>query len=195
LKLGGIEKWFMNRSHHAEQTIKRAERLLYFVKLEGKQDFLEVGCGSGAVSNYIAKKFSLNVTGTDIDPDQIRLAEQNSGNLPNARFLEADATNLPFQDNDFDVVLSFGVMHHISNWLDALTEISRVLRTGGYFVYWDLVYPKWTAKIARLFQYKYGATTIQDLNSFIVNNNFSTIHSSLSKLIIFDHYEAVYQKN
>jgi len=137
----------------------------------------------------------LNVTGTDIDPDQIRLAEQNSGNLPNARFLEADATNLPFHDNDFDVVLSFGVMHHISNWLDALKEISRVLRTGGYFVYWDLVYPKWTAKIARLFQDKYGATTIQDLNSFIANNNFSTIHSSLSKLIIFDHYEAVYQKS
>ena len=195
MKLGKIEKWFMNRPQHAKQTINRAERLLHFVTMEGKQDFLEVGCGSGAVSNHIAKKYSLNVTGTDIDPDQIRLAQQNSGNLPAVRFFEADATHLPFQGNDFDVVLSFGVMHHISNWLDALTEISRLLRTGGYFVYWDLVYPKWTAKVARLFQDKYGATTIQDLNSFIANNNFSTIHSSLSKLFIFDHYEAVYQKS
>ncbi|RLC71483.1 MAG: hypothetical protein DRI26_05030 [Chloroflexi bacterium] len=102
--------------------------------------------------------------------------------------------NLPFQDNDFDVVLSFGVMHHISNWLDALQETRRVLRTGGYFVYWGLGYPMWTAKIARLFEDKYGVTIIQDLNSFTPKNNFSTIHSSLSKLAIFNHYEAVYQK-
>ena len=87
----------MNRPQHAEQTINRAERLSHFVRMEGKQDFLEVGCGSGAVSNHIAQKYSLNVTGTDIDQDQIRLAQQNSGNLANAHFLKADATNLPFQ--------------------------------------------------------------------------------------------------
>jgi SAM-dependent methyltransferase len=195
LKLGRIEKWFMNRPQHAVQTINRAERLLHFVRLEGKQDFLEVGCGSGAVSNYIAAKYSLNVTGTDIDLDQILSAQHNNGNLPNIRFLEADATNLPFQDNDFDLVLSFGVMHHISNWLDAMREITRVLRKDGYFIYLDLVYPKWTAKIARLFEDKYGVTTIQDLNSFIAKNSFSTIHSSLSKLVIFDQYEAVYRKS
>jgi len=195
LKLGRIEKWFMNRSHHAEQTINRTERLLHFVSIEGKQDFLEVGCGSGAVSNHIAEKYSLNGAGTDIDPDQIRLAQRRSGNLANIRFVEADAANLPFEDNGFDIVLSFGVMHHISNWLDALREISRVLRSGGYLIYWDLVYPKWTAKIARLFEDKYGVTTIQDLDTFIAANNFSTIHSSLSKLVIFDHYEAVYQKS
>jgi SAM-dependent methyltransferase len=194
LKLGRIEKWFMNRPQHAAQTINRTEKLLHFVRMEGKQDFLEIGCGSGAVSNYIVRKYSLNVTGTDIDQDQIRIAQKNSANLPNIRFLEADATNLPFQDDDFDLVLSFGVMHHISNWLDALREIARVLRTGGYFIYLDLVYPWWTAKMARLFEDKYGVTTIQDLNSFIAKNNFSTIHSSLSKMVIFNHYEAVYQK-
>jgi len=195
LKLGRIEKWFMNRPHHAEQTIEKAERLLHFVSIEGKQDFLEVGCGSGAVSNHIARKHSVNVTGTDIDPDQIRLAQQHSSNLANIRFVEADATNLPFEDHDFDIVLSFGVMHHISNWLDALREISRVLRPEGYFIYWDLVYPKWTVKVARLFEDKYGVTTIKDLDSFIARNNFCTIHSWLSKLLIFNHYEAVYQKS
>ena len=195
MKLDRIEKWFMNRPQHAERTIDCAEKLLHFVNMKEKPNFLEVGCGSGAVCNYIVKKYFLNVTGTDIDPDQIQLAQQNIGNLPNLRFLEADATNLPFQDNDFDVVLSFGVMHHISNWLDALKEMNRVLKTGGYFIYWDLVYPKWSAKIAKLFKDKYGVTTIQDLNSFIARNNFSTIHSSLSKFVIFNHYEAVYHKS
>ncbi len=195
MKLGRIEKWFMNRSHHAEQTINRTERLLRFAGIEGKQDFLEVGCGSGAVSNHIARTYSMNVTGTDIDADQIRLAQQRSGNLANIRFVEADATNLPFEDNGFDIVLSFGVMHHISNWLDALREIARVLRPGGYLIYLDLVYPRWTAKIARLFEDKYGVTTIKDLDTFIAGNNFATIHSSLSKLVVFNQYEAVYRKS
>ena len=192
---GRIEKWFMNRSRHAEQTIKKAERLLRFVSVEGKHDFLEIGCGSGAVSDHIARKYSMNVTGTDIDADQICLAQQHSGDLVNIRFMEADATNLPFEHDDFDIVLSFGVMHHISNWLDALAEISRVLRAGGYFIYWDVVYMKWTARIARLFEDKYGVTTIEDLDSFIAKNNFSIIHSSLSRLPIWNHYEAVYQKS
>ena len=195
MKLGRIEKWSMNRPKHAERVIARLEELLRFVDLEGKQDILEVGCGSGALSRHIAEKYSLNVTGTDIDQDQIELAQQNSGNLPNIRFLVTDATNLPFQDNEFDIVLSFGVMHHISNWLDAFEEINRVLRHGGYFIYWDLVYPKVSVKIAQLFKNKYGVTTIADIDSFFARNNFSTMHTSLSKFVIFNDLEAVYQKN
>ena len=74
---------------------------------------MEVGCGNGAVSNYVAVKYPLEVVGTDIDLDQIQLAQQHISNLKNLRFFEADATNLPFADSEFDLVLSFGVMHHI----------------------------------------------------------------------------------
>ncbi len=195
MKLGKIEKWFMNRPQHAEQVINHAEKLLYFADVKEKQNFLEVGCGNGAVSRYIAKKYLLNVTGTDVDSEQIQLAQKNIDDIPNIRFLEADVTNLPFQDNDFDIVLSFGVMHHISNWLDAFKEIKRVLKPRGYFIYFDLVYPKWVAKIGKLFKHDYGITTIQDISSFIEKNNFSTIYSSLPKSLIWNNYEAVYQRN
>lgn len=56
MKLGKIEKWFMNRPKHAKRATGRAEKLLHFVNLKEKQNFLEVGCGNGAVSKYIAKK-------------------------------------------------------------------------------------------------------------------------------------------
>jgi len=193
MKLGKIEKWFMNRPKHAKRVIARAEKLSYFANVKEKQNFLEVGCGNGATSKYFAKKYLLNVTGTDVDSEQIQLAQKNSDDIPNIRFLEADATNLPFGDNDFDIVLSFQVMHHISNWLDALKEIKRVLKPKGHFIYVDLFYPKWTAKIGKLFKHKYGITTLHDLSAFVEKNNFSTIHSSLSKSLIFNHYEAVYQ--
>jgi len=195
MKLGKIEKWFMNRPKHAERVIGRAERLLHFVNAKKNQNFLEVGCGNGATSKYIAGKYDLNVTGTDVDSEQIQLAQKNNDDIPNVRFLEADTTNLPFEDNDFDIILSFQVLHHISNWLDALEEIKRVLKPKGYFIYVDLVYPKWMAEIGKLFKHKYGITTIHKLNSFIEKNNFSTIHSSLSKSLIFHHYEAVYRRS
>jgi ubiquinone/menaquinone biosynthesis C-methylase UbiE len=195
MKLGKIEKWFMNRPKHAERVIGRAEKLLNFADIKENQKFLEIGCGNGATSKYMAKKYHLNVTGTDVDSEQIQLAQKNIDDIPNVRFLEADATNLPFEDNDFDIILSFQVLHHISNWLDALEEIKRVLKPKGYFICVDSVYPKWTARIAELFKDKYGVTTLYDLSSFTEKNNFSTIHSSLSKLLIFHYYEAVYRRN
>jgi ubiquinone/menaquinone biosynthesis C-methylase UbiE len=194
VKLGKIEKWFMNRPQHAEHVINRAEKLLHFVDVNENQSFLEVGCGNGAVSRYIAEKYRLNVTGIDVDPEMIQLTQENIGDLSNVRFLAVDATNLPFDDGDFDIVLSSGVMHHISNWLDALQEVNRVLKPKGYFIYVDIVYSKLLARIGRSFKHSYGITTIQDLNSFIEKNNFSTIHSSLSKSFIFNHYEAVYHR-
>jgi len=195
MKLGKIEKRFMNSPQHAKQAINRAKKLLHFTSLEGKEDFLEVGCGNGAVSKYVAQNHGLNVTGIDVDPELIELAKKGIGDIPNTHFFVADATHLPFRDNDFDIVLSFGVMHHISNWLDALEEIARVLKPEGYFIYWDLVYPRLIAKVGKSFKHNYGVTTIHDLNLFIEESKFSIVHASLSKSLIWNHYEAVYQKN
>ncbi len=195
MKMVRIERWVMNRPHHAQQAINRAEKLLHFVSLKQKQNFLEVGCGSGVVSKHVAKKYRLNVTGVDVDPEQIQLAQASIDAIPNVHFLEADATNLPFPDNDFDIVLSFGVMHHISNWLDALREIKRVLTPKGYFIYADLIFPELIAKFGRSFKHRYGITTKHDLNSFIQENGFSTIHASMTNALVWHHCEFVYQSN
>ena len=195
MKLGRIEKWFMNRPKHAQRVISRVERLLQFADPKEEQKFLEVGCGSGEVCRYMAKRYVLNVTGTDVDGEQIKRAQADIDNATNLRFLQADATNLPFGDNDFDIVLSFQVMHHISNWLDALGEIRRVLKPKGHFICVDIVYPRWSAKLGKMFKHKYGITTLHDFDSFIEKNSLSTVHSSLSKLLIFHQYEAVYRSN
>lgn len=195
MKMTIIEKWFMNRPQHAQGAINRAEKLLHFIDVKGEQNFLEVGCGNGAVSKYVAKKYLLNVTGIDVDPEQIQLAQDSVGDMPNVRFLGVDATNLPFQDSDFDIVLSFGVMHHISNWLDALGEIRRVLKPEGYFIYADLVYPELMAKLGRSFKHSYGVATMHELNSFIRENNFSTIHTSVTNALVWHHCEFVYRSN
>jgi len=87
-------------------------------------------------------------------------------------------------------------MHHISNWLDALEEIKRVLKSKGYFIYFDILFSDRLAKIGKLFKHSYGIVTANNLNSFMEKNNFSTIYSSpLEKDIFGNSYKAVYQKS
>jgi ubiquinone/menaquinone biosynthesis C-methylase UbiE len=192
MKMVKFEKLFINSEKHAEQVINRAEKLLQFVDMKENQNYLEVGCGNGNVCRYVAKKYPWNVTGVDVDPEQIKLAQESSHDIKNIRFLTADATDLPFPDKDFDVVLSFGVTHHISNWLDALNEIRRVLKPQGYFIYFDLVYPGLLAKLGRSFKHSYGITTMPELNAFIETNDFTRVHTSVKNSLIWYNYEAVY---
>ena len=195
MKMIKLEKWFMNRPKHAQRVIDNAEKLLHYVPLKKGQAFLEVGCGSGALSNHVAKKYLLEVTATDLDAEQIQRAREASDDISNVIFLKADGTNLSFRENAFDVVLSFGVMHHIPNWLVAFDEINRVLKPMGYFIYLDFIYSKWLTAIGRSFQHRYGVVTVEELDSFAERNNYSTIHSALSKSLFIHQYEAVYQKS
>jgi len=193
MKMVKFEKWFINSEKHSERVINRAEKLLQFAEMKEGKKYLEVGCGNGAVCKSVAKKYPLDVTGVDVDPEQIKLAQESSSDVQNIRFLKADATCLPFQDKDFDIILSFGTTHHISNWLDALSEIRRVLKPKGYFIYYELLYSELLAKLGRSFKHSYGITTMNDLNSFIQNNDFSAIHTSAKNSLIWYDYEAVYQ--
>ena len=197
MKMLKIEKFFVNSVQSKKRAFALTQKLLGFVELNGKQDFLEVGCGNGIVSKYLARNYGSNIVGIDVDPEQIELARKDTSDMPNIRFLEADATSLPFEDNSFDIVLSFGVLHHIYSWLDALKEIERVLRAKGYFVYADIIYPGWVTKLDRSSKYSFGLVTVglEELNSFIKQNGFTTIHYELTKRLICRNYEAVYRRN
>ena len=197
MKMLKIEKLLVNSRWSKKRVLKLASKLLDFIELDNKTDFLELGCGNGLVSKYLARNYSSSVIGIDVDPEQIELARKGTNNTPNIRFLEADATNLPLDDSSFDVVLSFGVFHHILNWQDALKEIKRVLRPGGYFVYADLVYPETITRMDSSSSYSFGLVTINidKLNSFIKQSGFRTIHSLLTKSFVCRNYEAVYRRD
>jgi SAM-dependent methyltransferase len=197
MKMGRVERFLVNSRWSKRRVLGLAKELLGYAELDGKQDFLEVGCGNGVVSRYLADKYQSDVVGIDIDPEQIALAAKDVGDVANIRFLEADATRLPFEAGSFDVVLSFGVMHHIDNWLAALGEIKRVLRPKGYFIYADILYPGWIARLDRLSGHGFGLVTVRlnDVDSFIKKNNFSTVYARLKRAIIHLNYEAVYRRN
>ena len=94
-------------------------------------DVLEVGCGiatDGArFSEAGARYCGLDFAGPALDLARRRFALFG---LPGS-FVEADATELPFPDANFDLVYSHGVIHHIANTQQAIDEFHRVLRPGG----------------------------------------------------------------
>ena len=98
--------------------------------LPARSRILEVGCGTGRTSCYLAAQ-GHDVVGIDIRPDMIAKAKKRAEkeNLT-LEFLEGDAISLPFPDESFDVVL----VESVSIFTDtakALSEYYRVLRSGG----------------------------------------------------------------
>jgi SAM-dependent methyltransferase len=92
---------------------------------------LEIGCGLGTDGAQFALA-GADYTGIDLTDASIELAKRKfelSG-LP-GEFRIADAENLEFADNSFDLVYSHGVLHHTPDTARAVREIHRVLKPGG----------------------------------------------------------------
>ena len=100
-------------------------------KLYDGANVLEVGCGLGAHSEQICKAGG-SLTAIDLAPMSIdftrrRLEQKNLA----ATVIEGDCENLPFPDDTFDFVWSWGVIHHSPNTKKCADEIVRVLKPGG----------------------------------------------------------------
>jgi len=97
---------------------------------------LDLGCGP-ATMVYRALSFGHDAWGIDLDEDKLELAHfrVEAEGYPEgwkSRVIKADATDLPFPDESFDVVSSWQVLEHIENLPQALYEAVRVTRRGGW---------------------------------------------------------------
>lgn len=102
---------------------------------------LVVGCGRGVDIELAFELFGAStVIAIDLDERQVERARRRLGNRY-AGALElttGDAAEMPFADNQFDLVLDFGIIHHIPAWRSAVAQISRVLKPGGQFLFEEI---------------------------------------------------------
>lgn len=113
-----------------------------FNRFAGKK-VLEIGVGQGTDLMQFAKG-GAECYGVDITENHLTLTQRNFElRGKRVRLWRADATRLPFQDDCFDCVYSFGVLHHIPEIEQVLGEAQRVLRPGGELMI--AVYHKWSA--------------------------------------------------
>ncbi len=129
----GSKEFFTEVERFRYETQPFMNTIIGFDRYAGKK-LLEIGCGLGTDLLQFAKGGAL-VTGVDLTPQSIELVRKRfelEGLTVDARV--SDAENLPFEDASFDVVYSFGVLHHTPNTQKAIDEIHRVLRPGGKII-------------------------------------------------------------
>ncbi len=110
-----------------------AERILDATHADRETRFLELGIGTGRVAAPFLRR-GHDYSGVDISDDMLAVLAEKAGPASRLTFRNADVTELPFPDANFDVVLTVHLLHLIPDWPRALEEARRVLTPGGYFV-------------------------------------------------------------
>ncbi|MCH6231025.1 bifunctional demethylmenaquinone methyltransferase/2-methoxy-6-polyprenyl-1,4-benzoquinol methylase UbiE [Microbacterium sp. CFH 31415] len=104
------------------------------------QRILDLAAGTGASSVALARS-GASVVAADFSPGMIAEGRRRHGGIPNLTFVEADATDLPFDDDGFDAVtMSFG-LRNVNEPKKALAELLRVTRAGGRLVICEFSHP------------------------------------------------------
>jgi len=148
----GTREFFDRIEHYRYQAYATWMRdTIGFERYPGKR-LLEVGCGTGTDLLQFARGGS-QVVGTDLTPRSIEISRRRFQvyNLE-GEFAIGDAEDLAFPDSSFDLVYSFGVIHHTPDTERAISEFHRVLRPGGraiVMVYNRLSLNYWGAIIVR----------------------------------------------
>lgn len=169
--------WFNEISH------KRYTTYYSYLKNEAEfdrhagEDILEIGCGLGTDLKEYAKN-GANVHAIDLGIDQIMLTKLNFelSKLKYHYLEQGNAESLQFPDNKFDLVYSFGVLHHTPNTEKAISEVLRVLKPDGIAII--MLYARgWKHYIKRCF--------IQGLlkGRYFKNNcNWQAVYNEISEV-------------
>jgi SAM-dependent methyltransferase len=114
------------QEERASDLADRVRRLLG--PFSGTEAALDSGCGTGALAFALAPHVA-EVVGVDPGVDYVEAARASAP--ANARFVEGDATALPFDYGEFDIAACLRVLHHIRRPELAVSELARVTRIGG----------------------------------------------------------------
>jgi len=108
------------------------------IKPEGIKDVLELGCGKGFNSLFLAKENpDVNFVGIDITDKHLLEADKKARNIKNVDFSYGDFHDLDFKDASFDLIFELESICHASDTKKVLSEIYRVLKPSGYFILYE----------------------------------------------------------
>jgi len=111
------------------------DELLALCHVESAREVLNVGCGIGVGATYVARKVGCHVVGVDISDGMVEWSRRRARQdrvEDKVEFQTADALDLPFEADRFDVVFAESVFIFIEDKAQAIREAVRVTKPGGY---------------------------------------------------------------
>jgi SAM-dependent methyltransferase/uncharacterized protein YbaR (Trm112 family) len=122
----------------SKQSLIEKARRGVFVRLLDEQipqgaRVLDVGCGTGQLTNFLGIRWGREVFGSDMCLNSLRLAKafRDRSGIRNATFVQMNLFRPAFRAGSFDIVISNGVLHHTSDPLGGFLSISRLVKPGG----------------------------------------------------------------
>lgn len=113
---------------------------------------LDVACGTGELLRRIVEDTpGAELTGVDLAPNMVEQARYKLAGETNARIEQADAHDLPFDDDTFDVLVCANTFHYFTDPERVLREARRVLAPGGRLVLLDWCRDFWTCRVMDIF--------------------------------------------
>lgn len=122
------EAWYHSPQGRAMEKLVK-ESVSTVLDLQPGERILEIGCGEGN-HLHLFSQLGFDVLGLDASPYMIRRARERLGPWVMARVGEAE--DLPFEDNEFDVVLFINTLEFLDNPMEALREAGRVARRAVF---------------------------------------------------------------
>jgi ubiquinone/menaquinone biosynthesis C-methylase UbiE len=147
---------------------------------------LDIGSGLGGASRYLAKNFGCHVTGIDLSPEFVeasRYLTRRTGLEANAKFEVADAINMPFENETFDLAWTQHVAMNIEDRSALYAEIRRILKLDGRLAIFDIVKGK---NDEIVFPMPWAATKA---TSFLLG------FEEMQKVLLEAHFEIIHWKD
>lgn len=95
------------------------------------KNVIDLGCGDGRWSEYLASLNAKNIYSIDLSEDMIKRTTKRLNSIENTHIIHADMQNLPLKDASIDVGLSTFSMMYFKDLKKVIDEISRVLKNNG----------------------------------------------------------------
>ena len=129
--------WIRGDEPKEKAQLQLIEHLAQLADVQRGVDILDIGCGFGATSIYLAKRYNATVTGITISSVQVEMANQAAAvERLGAKFLLMDAEAMDFQ-KQFDVLWSVESISHYQNLPRFFSSAAKLLKPGGTFALTD----------------------------------------------------------
>ena len=140
----------LSKKHFDGQAAEYDQRDTYYYSRNGKiscrdiaeqvrglpyEALLDVGCGTGFLTELLIKQWPARYCGVDLSDEMIRVAKEKQ--LDGAEFVVSSADKLPYPDETFDIVTCSQSFHHYPYPEKAMQEAWRVLKKGGLYILSD----------------------------------------------------------
>src|SRR6266498_3348823 len=188
-----LMEWFFDTFLFRGKLRELRQRTADLARIQPGENVLDVGCGTGTLAMEVKPRVGATGHVFGIDPGEQQIYRARSKATRHNLSIEFQIgviEHLDFPDQTFDVVLSTIMMHHLSDSLkrQGLSEIARVLKSGGRLVIADFKRPE--ERPVQAVRFGAGGSRIQDLAALVKEAGFSRVETEEMPLPRFPAHTA-----